>query len=74
MIFNFLQKIFGSKNEREINRMKPLVEAINRLEPGLMKLNDDQLRGKTAEFRERISRGETLEAQVSLPLEEALFR
>jgi preprotein translocase subunit SecA len=61
MFFNALQKIFGSKNEREIKRLKPLVEAINRLEPALLKLSDAQLKAKTGEFRERLARGETLD-------------
>ena len=61
MFFDTLQKIFGSKNEREIKRLKPLVQAINELEPALLKLTDDQLKAKTGEFRERLSRGETLD-------------
>jgi len=61
MFFSTLQKIFGSKNERELNRLKPRVQAINELEPAFMKLNDDQLQAKTGEFRERISRGETMD-------------
>jgi len=61
MFFDALQKIFGSKNEREIKRLTPLVEAINRLEPELLKLSDAQLKTKTGEFRERLAKGETLD-------------
>ncbi|MDI6753101.1 MAG: preprotein translocase subunit SecA [Thermodesulfobacteriota bacterium] len=61
MLLNALQKIFGSKNEREINRLKPLVKAINDLEPAVANLSDSQLQAKTGEFRERLSRGETLD-------------
>jgi preprotein translocase subunit SecA len=61
MFSNILKKIFGSKNEREINRLKPLVNAINEQEPALMKLSDEQLQAKTAEFRQRLSRGEPLD-------------
>ncbi len=61
MFFSFLQKIFGSKNERELKRLQPLVRAINNQEPGLANLTDAQLQGKTAEFRERLSRGESLD-------------
>ena len=61
MLFNALQKIFGSKNERELNRLKPLVQAINQREPEIMKLSDAQLKAKTEEFRERLSRGEPLD-------------
>ncbi len=61
MFTSFLQKIFGSKNERTISRLKPLVQAINQLEPGLMSLSDGAFQAKTAEFKERLSRGEPLE-------------
>jgi len=61
MFLDTLQKIFGSKNERELNRLKPLVIAINEQEPPLMKLSDRELQAKTAEFRQRLSRGETLD-------------
>ncbi|MGQ9693227.1 MAG: preprotein translocase subunit SecA [Thermodesulfobacteriota bacterium] len=61
MIFQVLQKIFGSKNERELNRLKPLVVAINALEPAMAKLRDDELRGKTSEFRNRLDQGESLD-------------
>ena len=56
-----LKKIFGSKNERELNRLKPLVAAINEQEPALMKLSDGQLQAKTAQFRERLAGGEPLD-------------
>ncbi len=61
MFFDTLQKIFGSKNEREINRLKPLVQAINQREPEMAGLSDAQLQAKTTEFRERLSRGEPLD-------------
>ncbi len=54
MINTLLGKIFGTKNEREIKRLQPRVGAINALEPEMRKLSDDELRGKTAEFRARI--------------------
>ena len=54
MINTLLGKIFGTKNEREVKRLQPRVEAINALEPKIQKLSDEQLRGKTAEFRARI--------------------
>jgi len=61
MFLDVLQKIFGSKNERELNRLKPLVQAINQREPEMTGLSDAQLQAKTAEFRERLSRGEALD-------------
>ena len=57
----FLKKLFGSKNEREIKRLNPLVQAINAQEPALQKLSDDQLRAKTGEFKERLAKGESLD-------------
>ncbi len=54
MINALLGKVFGTKNEREIKRLMPKVEAISALEPAMKRLSDDQLRAKTAEFRQRI--------------------
>ncbi|MBI2681802.1 MAG: preprotein translocase subunit SecA [Acidobacteriales bacterium] len=54
MIGTALAKIFGTRNEREIKRLKPLVERINALEPETEKLTDSDLRAKTAEVRRRI--------------------
>ncbi|HKD01226.1 MAG TPA: preprotein translocase subunit SecA [Terriglobales bacterium] len=54
MINTVLGKVFGTKNERELKRMMPRVEAIDALEPEIEKLSDDQLRAKTDEFRRRI--------------------
>ena len=54
MINTLLGKVFGTKNEREVKRLQPRVLAINALEPEIQKLSDDELRGKTAEFRARI--------------------
>ena len=54
MINSLLGKVFGTKNEREIKRLLPNVEAINALEPQMQALSDDQLRAKTDEFRTRI--------------------
>jgi len=51
---NILAKVFGTKNEREVKRILPLVDQINALEPETQKLSDEQLRQKTAEFRQRI--------------------
>ena len=54
MINKVLTAIFGSKHERDVKRMLPIVQQINDLEPGVSKLSDDQLRRKTQEFRERL--------------------
>ncbi len=57
-----LKKIFGSKNERELKKIHPLVAEIGALEPGLQALSNDQLRAKTQEFKERLKNGESLDA------------
>ena len=54
MLARWAQKIFGSKNERELKRMRPLVEEIGQLEPELRPLSIDELRAKTDTFRSRI--------------------
>ena len=61
MVFNFLTKVFGSKNERELKQIQPLVEKINALEPEVQVLHDEQLKARTAEFKQRLDRGETLD-------------
>jgi len=54
-----LNKIVGTKNDRDIKRLRPLVERINRLEEEYQALSEEALRGKTDEFRARLARGET---------------
>jgi preprotein translocase subunit SecA len=54
LINALVAKVFGTKNERELKRLKPQVEAINALEPAMQKLSDEELRAKTEEFRQRI--------------------
>ena len=55
------QKIFGSRNERELKKIRPLLDRINALEPEIKKLSESQLKAKTAEFKERYGRGESLD-------------
>jgi len=62
MLGNLIKKVFGSKNERELKRLWPIVDKINAMEPQMAALSDDELRGRTDEFRERYARGETLES------------
>ncbi len=61
MIAWLLQKILGSKHEREIKKLKQKVDPINALESKLKKLSDDELRAKTAEFKQRIENGATID-------------
>jgi preprotein translocase subunit SecA len=62
MIANLLTKVFGSKNERELKRIQPLVERINEYEPQMQAYEDAQLRGLTGKFKERLAQGEPLHA------------
>ncbi|KWB47996.1 preprotein translocase subunit SecA [Burkholderia ubonensis] len=61
MTTGFLQKIFGSRNQRLVKQYQKTVAAINALETQIEKLTDDQLRGKTDEFRQRHAAGESLD-------------
>jgi preprotein translocase subunit SecA len=56
-----LKKVFGTKHQREVKRMQPMVSAISALEPEIQKLSDTQLRGKTAEFRQQLDNGAPLD-------------
>ena len=56
-----LKAIFGTKNDREVKRMRKTVAKINSLEPEYEKLSDEELRGKTEEFKKRLASGETLD-------------
>ncbi|WP_028842768.1 preprotein translocase subunit SecA [Thermodesulfovibrio yellowstonii] len=56
-----LEKIFGTKNERELKRYFTIVEDINRLESQISSLSDEKLKQKTDEFRERLAKGESLD-------------
>lgn len=61
MIGTVLKKVFGSKNERTLKRLRKVVAKVNAFEPALEKLSDSELQNKTAEFRERLQKGETLD-------------
>jgi preprotein translocase subunit SecA len=60
MILNAVKKIFGTRNDRELKRIGKLVNKINAFEESLAALSDEALAGKTAEFKERLGQGETL--------------
>ncbi len=61
MFAPLLKKLFGSKNEREVKRMLKTVSIVNAFEEKMVALSDEQLRGKTVEFKERLAKGETLD-------------
>src|SRR4051812_10144793 len=56
----FLQKIFGSKNQRELKRLQPFVDRINGLEPKMKEKSNAELKALTAEFKERLDNGAAL--------------
>ena len=53
-----LEKIFGNYSEKEIKKIKPIVSKIESLAPQYETLSDEELRGKTQEFRDRLAAGE----------------
>jgi preprotein translocase subunit SecA len=62
MLSSLIKKIVGSKNERELKKLWPVVSRINAMEPEIAALSDNQLREKTFEFKERLGRGESLDS------------
>ena len=60
-MLDLLRKIFGSKNEREVKKLQPIVDVINSLEPEMKKLTNEEMKAKTLEFKERLKKGETLD-------------
>src|SRR5262245_29748544 len=61
MISNILTRIFGSRNERLLKQYGEQVEKVNALEPAVSALSDEQLRDKTAELKEKVAAGATLD-------------
>ncbi len=61
MITKTLSKIFGTKHDREMKRIQPIVNQINSLEEKMKALSDDQLKSKTPEFKERLLKGEDID-------------
>jgi preprotein translocase subunit SecA len=57
----FIRKIIGTKNERDLKKLQPLVAAINALEPSIQALSDAELKAKTAEFKTKLGQGATLD-------------
>src|SRR6185503_6530704 len=61
MLNNLLARVFGSRNQRILNRLNGLVTAVNAFEPRISQLSDAALAAKTGEFRQRLAGGETLD-------------
>jgi preprotein translocase subunit SecA len=61
MLGAIARKLFGSKNERDLKKLDPIVRAVNELEPAMKALSDEQMRAKTPEFKNRLANGEDLD-------------
>ena len=57
----FLEKIFGDLNAKEVRKVEKIVDRIEAYDEDMQKLTDDELKGKTREFKERLAEGETLD-------------
>lgn len=62
MLGNLIKRIFGTKHERELRRVQPLVDKVKSFEPSFAKLDDLALAAKTADFKQRIANGESLDS------------
>jgi preprotein translocase subunit SecA len=61
MLGSIVKKIFGTRHQRQMKKLRPLIERINAFEPGLEQLADEELRGKTAELRTKLDNGASLD-------------
>ncbi len=61
MIQNVMRKVFGTKHEREMKSIQPVIDQINALEPAMKALTDEQLKAKTPELQKRLKEGATVE-------------
>jgi preprotein translocase subunit SecA len=59
MLGGFVRKVFGTRNDRELKKLLPLVDEVNELEEGLKAFSDDELRAQTGVLKERLAQGET---------------
>jgi len=62
MLENLFKKVFGTHNERVLDRIRPIVDRVNSLEPAVASLPDDRLAARTAEFRQRLEKGESTDS------------
>jgi len=74
IVQNILGKIFGSKADRDLKVLKPIIDKVNAVTPGIISLSDDELRAKTAEFRLKIKNAISLEDAEIEKLQSALDR
>src|SRR6185369_5985763 len=71
MIGTLVKKVFGSKNDREVKKLRPLIARINEIEAGLQSLSDEALRQKTADWKAQLAKIEEY-AEVQKALDEIL--
>ncbi len=64
MVANIFKKVFGSRNDRYLKRLRPIVEAVNALETEVSQLSDEALAARTVELRQRVSNGEPLDKLI----------
>ena len=64
---SIIDKIFGSYSDRELKRIKPLVDKIEALRPKMQAMTQEEMQAKTREFKERLKNGETLDLSWSKP-------
>lgn len=62
MFSKLIQRLFGSANDRYLNSLKSIVQDINKLEPKFEKMSDDELKGQTKAFKDRLQKGESLDS------------
>ncbi|MFN8369725.1 MAG: preprotein translocase subunit SecA, partial [Bacteriovoracaceae bacterium] len=77
MFKNILAKVFGTKNEHDLKKLAPTIKMINELEPQMKALSDDELKNQTVKFKERLAKGESLDAilpEAFATVREAAFR
>ncbi len=60
-MLSFLKRLFGTAQDRNVRKFRKIVEKINQREQEFINLSDDEIRGKTNEFRSRLAKGETLD-------------
>src|SRR5262245_12420507 len=70
-MFNWFKQVFGTKNDREVKKLRPMVARINEVEAGLQSLSDDALRQKTADWKTKLAAIEDY-AEVQKALDEIL--
>ena len=72
-MLQLLTRVFGSRNERVVRGYGRFVRAAGELEPSIQRLSDEELRGKTAEFRRRLKEGATLDDLIVVPQRSVLI-